>query len=132
MKQHLPALSLLLLLLACSTDYGAGASSGTSDAAPSLVDTRKSYLNIAEPATVSIGGFMGWWKVDGSEQVIGDQPLDALSDSVRQVIIAYQAEFGREPSRKEWELMLTAALATRDEGGPLLDVERVSLHLRKT
>ena len=53
---------------------------------------------------------MGWWKVQGTEQTIGDIPLDALGDAVSTVVAEYQAAFGRRPTKLEWEAMLRAVL----------------------
>jgi hypothetical protein len=60
---------------------------------------------------------MGWWKVEGTQDVIGDGPLDALTDAMADVVLQYQAAFGRRPTKSEWESLLHAVLgsATSDE-----------------
>ena len=60
---------------------------------------------------------MGWWKVKGTENIIGDGPLEALEGAVAEIVAQYQGAFGRRPTSKEWESLLHAALgsATSDE-----------------
>lgn len=53
---------------------------------------------------------MGWWKANGTEDTIGDVPLDALGGAVSAVLAEYQAELGRKPTKREWEAMLCAVL----------------------
>lgn len=53
---------------------------------------------------------MGWWKVQGTENVLGDGPLDILGAAVAEVAKEYQASFKRRPTKAEWEILLTEAL----------------------
>lgn len=53
---------------------------------------------------------MGWWRVKGTEHQIGDVPLDVLGEAVSAVMAEYQEEFGRKPSKSEWEALLRAVL----------------------
>ena len=53
---------------------------------------------------------MGWWKVEGTQNLVGDGPLDALGAAVAEVLAAYQSEFNRRPTAREWEALLLAAL----------------------
>jgi hypothetical protein len=53
---------------------------------------------------------MGWWKIPGTEDQIGDIPLDALGDAVGSIVAAYDNEFGRKPTKAEWEAMLCTVL----------------------
>jgi hypothetical protein len=53
---------------------------------------------------------MGWWKLKGTEHVIGDIPLDALGEAVSSVVAEYQTEFGRLPTKAEWEALLGSVL----------------------
>lgn len=53
---------------------------------------------------------MGWWKVQGTQNVLGDLPLDTLSTAVREVVSLYERAFDRRPTRAEWEVLLQAAL----------------------
>lgn len=53
---------------------------------------------------------MGWWKVRGTDHLIGDTPLDLLGEAVGAVVAEYQEEFGRRPTRAEWEALLRMAL----------------------
>jgi hypothetical protein len=57
---------------------------------------------------------MGWWKVEGTQNVIGDAPLDALGQAVQAVVMAYQTAFQRRPTRQEWEALLLGALGAED------------------
>jgi hypothetical protein len=76
---------------------------------------------------------MGWWKVQGTESVIGDIPLDALGDAVSTVVAEYQAALGRRPTKFEWEALLKTVFGnempefrTLDEGV----IQRVSLDVK--
>lgn len=53
---------------------------------------------------------MGWWKLNGTENYVGDGPLDALDDAVIAIVTEYQNEFGRKPMKAEWEALLHRAL----------------------
>jgi alkanesulfonate monooxygenase SsuD/methylene tetrahydromethanopterin reductase-like flavin-dependent oxidoreductase (luciferase family) len=64
---------------------------------------------------------MGWWKVEGTQDVIGDGPLDTLTDAMMEVVSQYRAEFNRRPSRAEWEALLTAVLAEEESERRPLD-----------
>jgi hypothetical protein len=57
---------------------------------------------------------MGWWKVEGTENMIGDMPLDILGGAVAEVVSAYRATFNRRPSRAEWEALLVAVLGAEE------------------
>jgi hypothetical protein len=77
---------------------------------------------------------MGWWKVKGTDHLVGDVPLDALGDAVGSVVAEYQTEFGRRPTKAEWEALLRLVFGNEmpefrsmDEGV----VERVVLEVRK-
>jgi len=73
---------------------------------------------------------MGWWKIEGTQTIVGDDPLDALSTAVRDTLAAYQAEFNRRPTRAEWEALLLGALGVEDpEHRPITDVVVVRVHL---
>lgn len=60
---------------------------------------------------------MGWWKVSGTDNTIGDGPLEALEDAVADIVAQYQEELNRRPTKAEWESLLYAVLgsATSDE-----------------
>jgi hypothetical protein len=63
---------------------------------------------------------MGWWKVEGTQDVIGDGPLDALTDAMAEIVSQYRVEFNRRPTRAEWEALLTAVLGEEEpEARPL-------------
>lgn len=65
---------------------------------------------------------MGWWKVEGTQNVIGDGPLDVLTDAMAEVVVQYRLEFNRRPSRAEWEALLTAVLGEEEpEARPLAE-----------
>jgi hypothetical protein len=42
---------------------------------------------------------VGWWKIEGTANVIGDEPLDVLSGAVAGVVAKYQTAFGRCPTK---------------------------------
>lgn len=67
---------------------------------------------------------MGWWREEGTENTIGDLPLDALRDAVASVVDEYQREFGRPPTSTEWEALLGVAL-TGDKGTQVVVESRV-------
>jgi len=58
---------------------------------------------------------MGWWKVQGTDTCIGDEPLDALLIARDSVMQAYQSAFGRRPTRAEWETLLFVTLTPQPE-----------------
>lgn len=64
---------------------------------------------------------MGWWKVAGTEDLIGDGPLDALGDALDTIREEYQEAFGRKPTRSEWERLLLAALGHEEPEYRVLD-----------
>ena len=51
---------------------------------------------------------MGWWKVEETQNVIGDGPLDTLGAAVVDVVSMYQSAFNRRPTKEEWESLLLA------------------------
>lgn len=58
---------------------------------------------------------MGWWKVEGTEHVVGDGPLDTLGGAVADLVADYQSALKRRLTRAEWEALL---LAVRGSGEP--------------
>ena len=76
---------------------------------------------------------MGWWKVKGTEHNIGDIPLDTLGDAVNAVVAEYQSEFGRKPTKAEWESLLRTVLGNEMPPFRCMDegvVASVSLELK--
>jgi hypothetical protein len=57
---------------------------------------------------------MGWWKVEGTNNLIGDGPLDRLGTAAREVAAMYQAAFNRHPTLEEWEALLLAMLGAEE------------------
>jgi hypothetical protein len=53
---------------------------------------------------------MGWWKARGTEDFVGDEPLDVLGAAAARVVKQYQASFGRRPTIAEWEAVLRHVL----------------------
>ena len=53
---------------------------------------------------------MGWWKARGTEDSIGDAPLDVLRQAVELVVAEYQGAFDRRPTKSEWESLLVSVL----------------------
>lgn len=52
---------------------------------------------------------MGWWKEeDGS--LIGDDPLDLLSEAFHGVVDRYEERCHRKPSLSEWQYLVAGAL----------------------
>lgn len=75
---------------------------------------------------------MGWWKVEATDHVIGDLPLDAIGTAVSRVLAEYKETFQRRPTRAEWEALLGAVLGNEEEDYRPLDgavVKRVSLEV---
>ena len=72
---------------------------------------------------------MGWWQVQGTENVIGDMPLDILQDAAAAVVLEYEKAWGRRPTRAEGEVLLRSALRGDDPEHSLVDegVARVRL-----
>lgn len=64
---------------------------------------------------------MGWWKVQGADTCIGDEPLDALLIARDSVTQAYLSAFGRRPTRAEWEALLYATLTAQRPERAVLD-----------
>jgi hypothetical protein len=52
---------------------------------------------------------MGRWKIRGGSDVIRDQPLDTLRAAFSEVGAAYRTAWGRQPTKAEWDALLTAA-----------------------
>lgn len=76
---------------------------------------------------------MGWWKVEDTDSVIGDLPLDALGRAMREVLHEYQMEFDRHPTKSEWEALLTSVLGEEEpETRPLGSLVVVGVTLRTT
>lgn len=73
---------------------------------------------------------MGWWKLRGSDDVVGDLPLDVLGIAVRDVVLAYQQSFNRRPTLVEWEHLLRIALGHEEPALRASDtvVRRVTVH----
>jgi len=75
---------------------------------------------------------MGWWKVGGTENMLGDGPLDELGAAARQVRSEYETAFRRRPTKAEWEALLLAVLGAEEEEAQVVDggvVKKVSLDL---
>lgn len=49
---------------------------------------------------------MGWWKVEGTEVVVGDDVFAVTDDAAQEVVRLYRDELGRLPTRSEWEVIL--------------------------
>ena len=73
---------------------------------------------------------MGWWKVENTQDIIGDGPLDALGAAVMEVVVAYETTFKRRPTRAEWEALLLCALGAEEDEARTLDAGVVTkVHL---
>jgi hypothetical protein len=51
---------------------------------------------------------MGWW--EAGDGLIGDEPLDAIGDTLHDVIAMYNEAHGRPPTQEEWAALLNTAL----------------------
>jgi hypothetical protein len=70
------------------------------------------------------GTEMGWWRVEGRNEVLGDEPLDVLGAAVTEVISSYQTRFNRKPTTAEWESLLLAVLGAEEPESRALDEGR--------
>ena len=79
---------------------------------------------------------MGWWKVEGTSAVVGDEVLDVLTGCVADVVELYRSAHGRKPSVEEWECLLSGVLCTDDGSGRPMEMEPselvVAVHLLAT
>lgn len=57
---------------------------------------------------------MGWWKVQNTNNLIGDQALDVLGGAVLGVVREYQQGLGRKPTVGEWEALLLSVLGAEE------------------
>lgn len=53
---------------------------------------------------------MGWWKVESSNDLVGDEVFSLLRSATLAVAAAYEEEWGRPPTRTEWERLVSDAL----------------------
>ena len=75
---------------------------------------------------------MGWWKIEGTQNVIGDGPLDTLGAAAGEIVAAYEAAFRRRPTKEEWEALLLGVLGAQEEEARRIDtgvVKKVRLDL---
>lgn len=59
---------------------------------------------------------MGWWKVQGTEDVVGDDAFELVRSATIAVAELYAREFGRPPTRTEWQRLILDSLASVSEG----------------
>lgn len=57
---------------------------------------------------------MGWWKVQGTEHIIGDLPLDALGQAASCIVSEYQHALGRRPTSAEWQALLETVMGAEE------------------
>lgn len=57
---------------------------------------------------------MGWWKIEGTQVIVGDAALDALNVAISEVVDAYEIEIGRRPTKEEWEALFQTVLGEDD------------------
>ena len=53
---------------------------------------------------------MGWWKVQGTNDLVGDEAFSLLRNAAIAVAAAYHQQCARPPSRAEWERLFRAAV----------------------
>lgn len=78
---------------------------------------------------------MGWWKVTGTNNIIGDGPLESLEGAVASVLAQYQEGFRRRPTKAEWESLLHAVLGSATSDEMVLDegtVDKIHIELKST
>lgn len=66
---------------------------------------------------------MGWWKVQYTEDVVGDEPFGILEEAICRVVEEYEREFGRLPTRSEWQRLLETSLQPFEDLGAALPGE---------
>ena len=59
---------------------------------------------------------MGWWKIQNTEHVIGDLPLDVLEAAFTEVVTQYEAAAGCCPTKEEWEQLIELMLGDEPTG----------------
>ena len=57
---------------------------------------------------------MGWWKVQGTEQLIGDLPLDEIGGAASRVVAEYERALGRRPTSAEWQALLETVMGAEE------------------
>jgi hypothetical protein len=58
---------------------------------------------------------MTWWK-SRTNDILGDDPLDALGSALSTVVSIYKSSFGRRPTIAEWEALLTRSMSAAEPG----------------
>ena len=58
---------------------------------------------------------MGWWTVQNTEDLVGDEPFDILRQATIEICRLYEREFGRSPTRTEWQRLIQDALEPMEE-----------------
>ena len=64
---------------------------------------------------------MGWWKIEGTQDIVGDGPLDTLSTAVMEIVAEYGMSLGRRPTKAEWEALLLGVLGAEEDEVRALD-----------
>jgi hypothetical protein len=59
--------------------------------------------------------------VEGTDSVIGDDPLDTLGAAVLEIAAAYEAAFKRRPTKAEWEALLLGVLGAKEDEARVMD-----------
>lgn len=75
----------------------------------------------------SCEGTLGWWRVKNSDDLVGDDVYGILRDAAHRVVVQYQTDMGRLPTRSEWERLLLDALQpnqNEDPARPMLSDDR--------
>jgi hypothetical protein len=53
---------------------------------------------------------MGWWKVQGSEDLVGDDAFRTMREAANEVVSLYRRDFDRAPTPSEWQRLIGEAL----------------------
>jgi hypothetical protein len=58
---------------------------------------------------------MGWWRVQQTDDVVGDDAFDLIRTATKAVAALYKQEFDRLPTRSEWQLLMSDALEPAED-----------------
>ena len=63
---------------------------------------------------------MAWWYIEGTNALIGDQPLQTLRDALNEVAAQYEKALKRRPTKAEWDALVWKVLRTPDPESKLM------------
>lgn len=53
---------------------------------------------------------MGWWRVQGTDDLVGDDAFRTMREAAREVVSLYRRDFERAPTTAEWQHLIREAL----------------------